>query len=207
MDLFNNTNPLAQLGFSAGSKKNQRPTNFIEALKDIGSSGKQQTKDLIFGAPGNKQPSAGETGKEAFNFEEYLKSREKQIALQERQRFESKIEQERLIFHRKQEETKLQIQAIQEELKKLAQTTSNLSGEVKKATLQAVVEPGTYHENFFDRIRKLIELARKKLAESETWMQIFNARSKQKSHYWGQVQKSGTQFMLSQERYMVTQVG
>ena len=161
MDLFNNANPLGQLGSSSGSKKNQRPKNFIETLKDIGSSGKQQTKDLIFGAQGAKKPSTGEAGKKDFNFEEYLKS----------------------------------------------QTTSNLSGEVKKATLQAVVEPGTYHETFFDRIRKLIELARKKLAESETWMQIFNNRSQKRSHYWGQVKKSGTKYMLSQERYMATQVG
>ncbi len=82
MDLFNNANPLGQLGSSSGSKKNQRPKNFIETLKDIGSSGKQQTKDLIFGAQGAKKPSTGEAVKKDFNFEEYLKSREKQVAVQ-----------------------------------------------------------------------------------------------------------------------------
>ncbi len=199
--------PFSQFSSNSSSKKNQRPTNFIEALKEIGNSAKQQSKDFVFGPQIPKDQSSESNPDQPFQFEDYLKSREKQIAFQERQRYQRRIEEERLVFHRKQEEAKLQVQAIQNELKKLAETTQNLSQEVKKATLQAVVEPGTYHENFFDRIRGLIELARKKLSESNTWMQIFNQRSKKRSHYWFNVGKSGTKYMLSQERYMVTQVG
>lgn len=207
MDPFNNFKSLNQFGSQSSSTKSQKPKNFIEALKDIGSSSKQQTKDLVFGPQGNQAQRNEMQAKPGFNFNEYLKSKEKQIASRERQRYQHRIEEERLVFHRKQEEAKLQIKAVQNELQKLAETTQNISIEVKKATVQAIVEPGTYHENFFDRIRRLIELARKKLNESNTWLQLFNHRGKKRSHYWGQVQKSGTKFMLSQERYMVTQVG
>jgi len=201
-------------------KKFQRPSNFIEALKDLGSSIKKQTKDAtwgtgkgmvdqILGAPKTPvKPESGELQPEQpFNFEDYLKSKEKQIAARERQRYGKRIQEERLVFHRKHEEAKLQIKAVQEELKKLADTSQELSVEIKKATFTATVEPGTYHENFFDRIRRLIQLARKRISESKSWLETFNQRAKKRSHYWGQVKKSGTKFMLSQERYMSTQVG
>ena len=137
----------------------------------------------------------------------YLKSRERQAVSRERQKFEGRIREERLVFHRKQEEAKLQIKAVQEELKKLADASQGLSQEIKKATFTATVEPGTYHDNFFDRIRRLIQLARKKISESKSWLETFNHRAKKRSHYWFNVKKSGTKFMLSQERYMSTQVG
>lgn len=207
--------------FSSKSKpKSSKGTNFIEALKDFGTPLKQQAKDLtlgtgrnfldqIFGtAPSQSTPASSEQKvDQPHNFEDFLKSRERQIAFQERRRYEHKIEEERIIFHRKQEEAKLQIKAVQEELKKLADATGDLSVEIKKATFTAVVDPGTYHENFFDRIRKLIALARTKITESTSWLETFNNRCKKRSYYWGAVQTSGTKFMLSHERYMATQAG
>ena len=201
MDTFSSFNQNSQK-----QKKTQGSTNFIEALKGFGSSFKQQAKDAAFGVP--SKPQSGDLkAEQPFNFENYLKSRERQIESREKQKYERKIQEERLIFHHKQEEAKLQIKAVQEELKKLASATTGLSNEVKKAVFTAAVEPGTYHENFFDRIRNLIELARKKIVESKSWLETFNKRSKKRSHYWFNVKKSGTKFMLSQERYMATQVG
>jgi len=192
--------------FNQKQKKTQGTTNVIETLKGFGSSFKKQAKDATFGIP--SKPQSGDLKPEqSFNFEDYLKSKERQIVTREKQKYERKIQEERLVFHHKQEETKLQIKAVQEELKKLATTTSGLSVEVKKAVFSAVVTRGTYHENFFDRIRNLIELARKKLVESKSWLETFNQRSQKKSHYWGQVKKSGTKYMLSQERYTATSVG
>ena len=208
-------------GFSQKPKKTINPSaNFLETLKDFGSSFKQQAKgttfgvgtgalDQLFGA-GNSQnvPQTKEIKPNApFNFEEFLHSREKQIASVERQRFKHHLQEEKLVYHRKQEEVKLQIKVVQEELKKFASATVGLSQEIKQATLMAVVDPGTYHENFFDRLKKLIVLARKKICESKTWLETFNHRSKQKSFYWSGVQKSGTKFLLSHERYMATQAG
>lgn len=205
------------------SKSNQtKPANFIEAFKDLGDSFKKQAGDAslgagqgiidqLFGVPKTNKQTTHKTGElhpdQPFNFEEYLQSREKTILSQERQRFQRRIQEEHLIFHQKNEEAKIQIRLVQEELKKMAQATQGLSEEIKKATLSAVVDPGTYHENFFDRIKKLIQFARKKIVESRTWMETFNQRAAKCSHYWGNVQKSGTKYMLSHERYMSTQAG
>ncbi|PIS09655.1 hypothetical protein COT75_00455 [Candidatus Beckwithbacteria bacterium CG10_big_fil_rev_8_21_14_0_10_34_10] len=210
--------------FSSSSKKKKgshQPVSFIEALKDIGSSVQKQAKDATIGTGkamadqllgGNKNSDqVGDSGElqpeTPFNFEDYLKSREKQIEQVQKQKFESRIQEERLVFHRKEEEAKLEIKAVQEELKKLAESTEGLSVEIKKATFTATVNPGTYHENFFSRIKRLIQLARKKLVESQTWLESFNYRSQRKSAYWGGVKKSGTKFMLSQERYTATKTG
>lgn len=210
-------------GFGSKAKKTvNRPTNFIESLRDLSSSFKKQAKDAslglgndvfnqILGSAGVKSPQTPQTSEvnpnSPFNFEDFIRSRENQVALRERQHFQRRLQEEKLVYHRKQEEVKMQIKVVQEELKKLASATVGLSQEVKKATLMAVVDPGTYHENFFDRLRNLIELARKKIGESQTWLETFNHRSKQKSIYWGGVQKSGTKYMLSHERYMSTQAG
>lgn len=214
MDPFNN--------FNSGTKSRQgkKPANFIEALKELGSGAKRQVKDATFGTGRTMMdqvlgtprtqtaPSSGELQPDRpFNFEDYLKSQERQTSQREYQRFEQRLREEKMVFHRKQEEAKLEIKVVQQELKKLADATQGLSQEVKKATLTMNVAPGTYHDNFFDHIRRVIELARKKISESKTWLETFNHRARRRSHYWFSVKKSGTKFMLSQERYMATQAG
>lgn len=115
--------------------------------------------------------------------------------------------QEKLLFTRNDQETKLQVEAIQEELKKLALSTKNLTKEVEIAAKQVPVEPGIYHLSFFEKLRQSLVFLRKKVEESATWLAAFNQKDKKRNYYWGQVKKSGTKFMLSQERYMSTQFG
>jgi len=198
-------------------KKNaQRPQNFIEAFKDISRSTiKSFAKDVVAG-----------TGKNAFdvltkgqtrqtdqqpqpqqNIEALLKSRERRIRQQERTRFESIRREETIIFSRQQKEVKVQIETIQVEIQKLAKDQVGLMKEVDKASFQAIVNPGKYHKNFFERLMSLIKLARKKVSESRSWLQMFNSRSNQQKGYWQKAQKHGTKFTLSQERYMSTQAG
>lgn len=204
---------------TSNKQKSNRPNNFIEAIKEIGSSIKSQAKDAtvgtgrsamdqLFGAPKNTTPQIGEMpANKPFNFEDFLRSREKQIEFNERQKYARKFREETLVFHRKEEEAKRQIAQIQEELKKLAEETVGLSQEVKKAVFEGVAQGGTYHVSFFDRIKRIIEIARKQITESRHWFQTLNQRRKQKSYYWYRVKKSGTRFMLSHERYMATQAG
>lgn len=126
-------------------------------------------------------------------------------------RFEQEFRQprpvEKLVFDQNQQEIKLQVAAIQEELKKLALSTQNLAKEVKTAAQQTPVEPGVYHVSFFEKLRQTLVLLKKRIDESATWLAEFNHRAKKRNYYWAQVRKSGTKFMLSQERYMATQVG
>jgi len=211
------------------TKKNvTKPHNFIEALKELGGGVKDQAKaatagtlgqavDQMTGKQNQDQQPAGQSPNNAFpqpkmpfNFSEYLKSRENTIRRQERQMAQQQRSAEKLVFHRKEENAKKEIELIKAEIKKLILETGEMSAELQQAeqsVMTTTVEPGTYHLNFFDRIRRLIKLARKRVSESRNWLELFNSRKKTKSYYWGQVKKSGTKFMLSHERYMATQAG
>jgi hypothetical protein len=198
---------------SSNKKKGQTPNNFIEALKDIGDTAKKQAKDAtlgtgrgvidqIFSTSSDQSPSQEANQDKPFDFEAYLKSREKPAETDQTKSLEKRIRQERLLFSAKEQQTRIQIKSIQEELKKLASETGELNQEIKKAVFNTPVETGTYYLNFFDRIKRLIEVARKKIASSRTWLAEFNRRNKRKKQcfFWAQAKKSGTRFTLSQER-------
>ena len=189
-----------------------KPSNFIEALQD-------QAKAASFGLGKNafdqltgQNPQSQENNPSAFNFEEYLQLREQQVRNQERSLLERQRSYEVLVFHRKEEGCKKEIELIKQEIKTLVVQTGKLSSDLVQAE-KAVsgrtpdIKSGVYYFSFFERIRRLIKLAKKRITESRTWLQEFAGRCKAKSYYWGQTQKSGTKFMLSQERYMSTQAG
>lgn len=145
-----------------------------------------------------------------FNFAEFLQQREQKIRQQERNLADQQRQSEKVLFHRKEEEARKEVEAIKEEIKKIIKTMGGVSAELiaaEQTVLSTTVEAGTYHLNFFQRVRRLLALARKRLSESQHWLELFNSRQKHRSFYWGQVKKSGTKYMLSQERYMATQAG
>jgi hypothetical protein len=196
-----------------------RSDSFLEALRDLGSGFVDSaTHDL---AEGLAESAAGQIiGQPKRNFgnlapnealdltkirsQEAPKESVRQPLVQE---FADLRRQEKMIFTRKEQEVKLQIKAIQEELRKLAESTEGLAQEVKVATMQVSVEPGVYHLTFLESLRQLIELFRKRVENSKSWLSLANHRAKKRSYYWSQVGQSGTKFMLSQERYMATQAG
>jgi hypothetical protein len=173
--------------FTAQAKKKTPPVsqNFLEILKD-----------------GNSQPNP-----QATKIQELLRRREERVRHQERTRFETIRREEKIIFSRQQEQVKLQIETLQTQIKQLAKEHTGLLKEVEKASFQAVVNPGVYHQNFFERLLQLIKLAQKKISESRTWLHLHNHRAKKRAYYWQNVKKSGTKFMLSQERTVSTQSG
>lgn len=204
--------------FATKPKKKTGPQykNFIEAFKDIGKSTvKSFAKDVIGGTAKSAvdsltkgQPQTdSDTPQEQFNFEEYLSAQEKQIQKQERARFEAIRREEKIIFSREKNQVKAQIETLQVQIKEMAKDQAGLMQEVDKASFQAVVNPGVYHQNFFERLTQLIKLARKKISESRTWLHLHNHRSQKQKGYWAGVKKSGTSFMLSGERAVATQAG
>ena len=212
---MNNSKPLVPPGISSSKPKPTRNYNLIEALRD-------QSKAATFGVATNifdqltgrtpaNQTSESQTNKQ-FNFEEFLKLREAQVRLQERQLSQRHRVTETLVFYRKEEVAKQQIEVIKQEIKTLVIQTGNLSSDLKEAVKAVAgripdIKSGVYYVSFFERIRRLIVLARKRISESQTWLSEFNSRCKTKSYYWNQVNQSGSKFMLSHERYMATQAG
>lgn len=187
--------------------------NFLEKLREMGNGlGKSATHDLIGGTvdtaidqvTGRKRAGSLKPN-EALSFEEIQKKEEFRQRLG--REFSRVRQEERLVFKQVEQKTQLQIKAIQEELKKLAESTKGLVKEVEVAAKLEPVEPGVYHLNFFERLKQAIILFRKRIEESTSWLSLFNQRTKKKGYYWAQFRKSGTKFMLSQERYMSTQAG
>jgi len=203
------------------NRKYYNQKGFLENLKDLGgglvkSAAADVVKGTVQEALGQitkpKTESSSKKGNlnpdQVFDFEKYLAEKEKQIREEERRFFEQKRTQERILWTAEQQRTALQIKAIQEERKKLVNETEGLSREIKTAAVEAIVEPGIYHLDFLEKLRRLIKFIRKKVRESKTWLAEWNAYCKRKrNYYWIQVRKSGTKFMLSSERYMATQAG
>lgn len=193
-------------------KKQAVQRNFIESLKDLsGNMIKTTRHDLV----GGIVKTAGQQlfGLGSFNDPaEFGQAPMNQIENKEKfqwsnQEITSLRVQERMIFKQAEEEVRLQIEAIRLELIKLIKEAQKISEEVKVAAVQAPVEPGIYHVSFFEQLRNLIIFLRKNVCESRNWLATCNSRAKKRNFYWGQVKKSGTKFMLSQERYMSTQAG
>ncbi|MDP3955247.1 MAG: DUF5660 domain-containing protein [bacterium] len=115
--------------------------------------------------------------------------------------------QEKLVFSSRDQETKKQVIVLLQEVKKLAGAVENLDQKIQVAVIQAPVDPGLYHVNFFERLISFIKILTKKVEDAAVWSSASTAKGKKRSHYWGKVKDSGTKFLLSQERYMATQAG
>lgn len=179
------------------------PDSFLEALQELGkgvvSEAKIQVKNIVtqdipqsLGLSGDLQPD------QPVSIESLHKTEA---------RFSNRLQEERMIYLRSEQETKHQITALLQEIQLLAKTTGLMAQEIQVATMQAVVNPGVYHRTFFEQLRTFIKDIRAKVTESRNWLATHSARSSKKNYYWGQVGSSGSKFMLSSERYMVTSTG
>lgn len=180
-----------------------RVTNFLEAFKE---SAVKRPAEPVAAAYGELRPGTDLNVSAAFEHEEW-KKKEEQIRAQERMMAQQKAEEEKARFKFRQEEVKKQIGQLREAILRIAKSTRNVSLEIEKAAFEAPVAPGIYHLNFFEGLKRALELIKKRLDDSATWMQTCNQRNKRMPFYWAQVKKSGTKYMLSQERSLATSVG
>lgn len=202
---------------SGRQKPNQQQAkNFMEAFKSQARSASagmvSESINQVFGA--NKQPANYQENSQLANQRqmEQMAARERLILMREQMMKQRQQTTETLIFSHKEESAKQEIKIIKEEIKTLVVQTGKLSSELIRAE-KAVsgqipdIKSGAYYVSFFERIKRLVQLAKKKITESRTWLGEFSGRCKAKSHYWGNVKKSGTKYMLSSERTIATQTG
>lgn len=191
--------------------------SFLEAFKDLGTStvsefvdqGRKMFTDDVpasFGFKGDLSPN------ESFSLSDLKKAEsmgERKAENRLGPQLSQQREQERQSMLRQEQQVKMQITAIQEEIKKMAKSMGDFAKEIQVAAMQAPVNPGVYHQNFFASLRTFISNMRLRIQESRNWLAASNARAskKGKGAYWSQAQKSGTKFTLSSERYMVTSTG
>lgn len=197
--------------------KRPAPNNFLEALRelsqDVASEAKIQVKEIIsrdipesFGlsdSGGTINPNESISLKQIRQKEFEAYPSESSI----QSRIQNAREEERAMLSRHEAQVREQIKSIQDEIKTLAKSTGEFSIEIERATFQATINPGVYHKNFFSHLKQMIVMIRKQVSDSQHWLEAFNSRAAKKNYYWSQVGKSGTKFMLSSERYMVTSTG
>lgn len=201
-----------------GKKPNRyfRTDRFLETLRELGSGivdsavhdmGGGLAKEAFDQVTGKKSGELKPNQSLDFDKLDYESERKEKPARQFQQEFLNIRYQERMLWKRAEQETKLQIEAILQELKQIVSSTEKLTKEVSIAAQQMPVDPGAYHISFFEKLHHRLILFRKSVEQSATWLSAFNQKAKKRNYYWAQVKKSGTKFMLSQERYMATQAG
>lgn len=187
-------------------KQNKRPfssDSFLEAFRDLGNN----VADKFIGS---NVPSPSISNSELNNFPDiYQKESELEKKYQKQARWQAEVarKEEHVLFSRADRETKLHVQALRQEIHQLAKATNELAKEVEVASFQMPSEAGTYHINFFEKLRNLIKSLRSQIQESSMWLAEWNKKAKKKNFYWGQFKKSGTNFMLSSDRQVSTQTG
>lgn len=199
-------------------KKIESPENFLEALRDLGKSTVSEissqaktafTQDIpeAFGlgsSGGTLQPN------ESFNLSELKQAENRGFKKAESQfgnRLSEMRQMERSRLLKEESEAKKQIQAIREDIANLAKSMGDFAQEIQIATMQAPTNPGVYHKNFYAHLRSVIRSLQTRVESSKNWLASSNSRAAKKGFYWSQVKSSGTKFMLSSERYMVTSTG
>lgn len=196
--------------------KRQQNLNFVEALKSIGSSTVNSVKnDLIKGVGQDaiNQLSSAPKSQDArpafppqFNPDQFY-PREEEIISEQQKIQRHKEMMLTPVFDRRNEELQAQLKAIRDELQLLAKDLGNLGASAQKVIQEEIETPGTYHVNFFEKLKMFIIALRKQVNDSANWLEVSAARKQSQRHYWGQVKKSGTKFMLSHDRAVVTQTG
>jgi hypothetical protein len=101
----------------------------------------------------------------------------------------------------------MRIDQIIGELRKLTASSTELAVQFEEVAMEETpVDAGTYHLNFFEWVFSVVQKARERVEESQTWLALFKSKKGQKN-YWSMFKKHGTTFGLSNERVVATQTG
>lgn len=127
-----------------------------------------------------------------FNSEQYQRQQEQaQEELKKKQmreklhRMINPVEQTD-IYSAQEEKRKKEINEVRKELKALAEEIAKFYSEVDIALTQDVVSPGqsgTYHQNFFEKLKEFIRMLRQRVSSARTWAR--QAKMKKKKKYKG----------------------
>ncbi len=152
---------------------------------------------------GLNQPDSFPSGVERFQEKKRLEEQRKAEFFRSRQR-----EFNQVYSHQQQSEEQ-KVEQIRLKLQSLAQSIKNLNQEVYNATTQATprANVGIYHQTFLENLAEVIDLLKRQVDSSSSWLHLFNNRNRKRSYYWGMVDKKGSSFMLNNERQVATSVG
>ena len=198
-----------------------RRQNVLENLRDIGAGTVKSLKDdlvketsndffrQLVGIPESKSKYSGEIfpGQDINISEVFSPQKEEAQKFQKQVFFERQLHQEeKILIEQRGNELRLELHALIQEVATLAKTTQDIAGEVETASMQAPVNPGVYHINFFEKLLQYLITFRKNIQDAVVWLHATNTRA-QKKNYWSTYKKKGGSFLLSPDHYLQRSAG
>lgn len=132
----------------------------------------------------------------------------KEVEKQRIEQFQSQRNQEwNKVFSSKEVQTEKKIEYLREQLKNLSKQLKRLDQNLIKAIESPVVFAGIYQENFLEHLQKIIHLYGLKVNRANSWLEVYQSRSKKMGVYWGMEKSKGTSFTQNNERSIATSIG
>jgi len=214
-DPFKNFKPLNPKVAPRPAVKPNRSTNFVESVRDVGSSVVDSLKnDVVKGTAQSifdQLLGSAKTGQapdlkapDASLYEHWAEGREEQAADkargEERAFHLHKQQESQVLFSFADEKVRKEIDGVRQELAMLVKTMGQVEKQIELAIMNNVSDSGLYHLNYFQKLKTWIIFMRKSLEDSSAWLQLGAGRGKRQSYFWGQVTKSGSKYSMSSER-------
>ncbi len=217
----NNNKQISKQSSSLRGKQLPQTDNLIESLRNIGGDSFDSIKNeagqlpsdffnQMFGWEKTKPRASGNLvpGQNLELAQAYEDQKQENVVLRSKLANEQSLrQQEHSLTTQKSQEVRMELHTLIQEITQLAKSTQGLARETEIATFQAPANPGVYHVIFFEELRSFITSFRKKIDSARVWMQAANQRSAKKKGFWGQVDKGGTQRLLSNEDYVQRSAG
>lgn len=178
-------------GLSGNGAGNVKIQNFLEALRHSQNSS-------TLGSPEN-QPTRNVFA-EIQAKKEIEKKRTEQFLHQRNQEWNK-------VFSSKEVQTEKKIEYIREQIKELSKQLKRLDVNLFKAIESPIVETGIYQENFLEHIQKVIHLYSLKVHSANSWIEVYQNRSRKQGVYWGMEKSKGASYTQSNERSIATSIG
>lgn len=179
--------------WTAGSNKNQgnvKIQSFLEALR----------------ASQSTQAKTSETAPGKNIFAEL--QAKKEVEKHRIEQFQQHRSQEwNKVFSAKEADSQRKIESIRLQLSQLSKQLKRLDINIIKAVESPVVETGVYQETYLEHLRNIIHVFGLKVNRANSWLEVYQNRSKKQGMYWGMAKSKGNSFTQNDERNIATSVG
>lgn len=146
-------------------------------------------------------PSSSNSAFESF-------TRKKEIEKQRLAEFHrNRLSEWHSVYSKKEQEKEKTIEEIRLQLKAIAKEIKQFDRNVAQAIFAPTPKAGVYHQTYLEHIKEVIEFLRHQVGEANSWISVYDKRQKSKGFYWQQAGKSGSSFMLNNERQIATSIG
>ncbi len=214
-DPFKNFKPLNSKQVTKPASKGNDNNSFVESMRDMGGSVVKSLKndvvkgtaqsifDQLLGSTSNQQIPKTENPLDQAKLEELIAEREAaayKAGKQESAPHKNPLAESQVVFSFADEKIRKEVEGVRQELALLVASMGKVEHQIEQAMMDNIVDGGLYHLNYFQKLKTWIKFMRKSLEDSSAWLQMSAGRGKQRSHFWGQVAKSGTKYSMSSER-------